>query len=559
MNMKKTMAAIAAASVAVSAMATTVNALDDGSVHYSLVKDVKYTKVAEGTLTLQTIVTGGTSGATEDVLNPIGDIVVTDNLPLANGYGKVLVNINGRYDNGESFNVNVTADNSASQYYYKDAIAVNGDGSGFTLDLEKVGGFRAAAVQRFVVTVSNITHTYQDWQRSTVNGTLTPGAGTFTAGTTGINITDVFTTAGGFSLASHPGTTMTQFSQRTLDVKTLHYPMPTSTNTTTAYLGTINGIDNAYTGTRGELMNWLTYCGYRNHYAVINDIIANYDDVTFKFNTAAADVILGVPDYQNPDGGPEGAFGVKGYGDFAAYRSDNNEAPESRDSRYGSDARMNHNLEGAYDDFGHWNHDYATDVYKNFNQHIYNLWGDDAAKDSNVFGYNPYSYVNNVGNLFSGSLQINRGFTMTLNDVNRFEYGVNSLSFNWDDVLTDANDGTRNTSLTVIQTMQLATSDLWFWDSLDIVFANTGADLAEEVDSDAGLEEGDEVLEDDGGEIIDDAIIDDVVIDDLPVEEPPVVIDAPVVANPQTGNSPIALAVIPVALAAAAIIAKKRG
>ena len=34
---------------------------------------------------------------------------------------------------------------------------------------------------------------------------------------------------------------------------------------------------------------------------------------------------------------------------------------------------------------------------------------------------------------------------------------------------------------------------------------------------------------------------------------------APVVTNPPTGNASVALAVIPVALAAAAIVAKKRG
>jgi hypothetical protein len=43
---------------------------------------------------------------------------------------------------------------------------------------------------------------------------------------------------------------------------------------------------------------------------------------------------------------------------------------------------------------------------------------------------------------------------------------------------------------------------------------------------------------------------------DLPMTPEPVAPVAPV-ANPETGNTPVALAVIPVALAAAAVVAKK--
>lgn len=58
---------------------------------------------------------------------------------------------------------------------------------------------------------------------------------------------------------------------------------------------------------------------------------------------------------------------------------------------------------------------------------------------------------------------------------------------------------------------------------------------------------------DDGDDIVDDGNDDDNGDDD---EGPAPVVDNPV-NNPQTGNSPIALAVIPVALAAAAVVAKK--
>jgi hypothetical protein len=59
-----------------------------------------------------------------------------------------------------------------------------------------------------------------------------------------------------------------------------------------------------------------------------------------------------------------------------------------------------------------------------------------------------------------------------------------------------------------------------------------------------GLEEDDVTLEE----------------EEVPVEEEEVVVEEPVAPapNPPTGNSAVALAVVPVALAAAAIVAKKR-
>ena len=72
------------------------------------------------------------------------------------------------------------------------------------------------------------------------------------------------------------------------------------------------------------------------------------------------------------------------------------------------------------------------------------------------------------------------------------------------------------------------------------------------------IEGEDENLPEDPAEIeepvedpVDDPVEDPV---DDPVEDPE---PAPVAANPGTGNAPVALAVIPVALAAAAVVAKK--
>lgn len=73
----------------------------------------------------------------------------------------------------------------------------------------------------------------------------------------------------------------------------------------------------------------------------------------------------------------------------------------------------------------------------------------------------------------------------------------------------------------------------------------------------AGEEAEEDVIVDDEEIVEDEEIADDEeIVEDEVVAEPEVV-ETPVANNPQTGNSPIALAVIPVALAAAAVVAKK--
>ncbi len=66
----------------------------------------------------------------------------------------------------------------------------------------------------------------------------------------------------------------------------------------------------------------------------------------------------------------------------------------------------------------------------------------------------------------------------------------------------------------------------------------------------AGVEAGDETLEEE-------VVTEEEVVEEEEVEEEVEVEETPEVSNPTTGNSPIALAVIPVALAAAAVVAKK--
>ncbi|MBQ9208120.1 MAG: hypothetical protein IKP75_09400 [Oscillospiraceae bacterium] len=95
-----------------------------------------------------------------------------------------------------------------------------------------------------------------------------------------------------------------------------------------------------------------------------------------------------------------------------------------------------------------------------------------------------------------------------------------------------------------------------------VVFSMAGASVMAEGLEDEGLELEDEVVE----EVEDIEDVEDVEEDVVEETEEPVVEEvveeaAPVevAPSPKTGNAPIALAVIPVALAAAAVVAKKRG
>jgi hypothetical protein len=233
---------------------------------------------------------------------------------------------------------------------------------------------------------------------------------------------------------------------------------------------------------------------YTNVMALLNDTIANYD-VTFVFQTAVQPVMDG-------DDGDRGA-----------------DHPG-----------------GAYDT------EKGDSTYMSFSQHLYGGYGNDPT--NNVpFGS---AYFNNGinYNLFTGGLIVNDYYSMQLADTTMFSYSVNTLSFSFND-LKDKAYANYNSWMDYVQSLRLATSTEWYWDNLSIQWAAPVADTAE---SGEGIESDDVTLEDD---VPADAGEEEVVV---PEEEVP----AAPAPNPATGNSAVALAVIPVALAAAAIVAKKR-
>ena len=200
-------------------------------------------------------------------------------------------------------------------------------------------------------------------------------------------------------------------------------------------------------------------------------------------------------------------------------------------------------------------YDYKTSDYDwhnpTFGQHLYtNLSDAYSLFDSNEYDqYGSYSSAWGI-NLFTGAVVVNSGLTMQLSDTDTFNWGSNTLSFDWFDI-TD--EGKITDAKTFLTSMLLYTPTDWYWDTLTVVVSD---DEDEAIDAGEGLDgEGDTIDDDEPAEDIVEEPTEEV------VEEPAETEAAPVetAPSPATGNAPVALAVIPVALAAAAVVAKKRG
>lgn len=201
-------------------------------------------------------------------------------------------------------------------------------------------------------------------------------------------------------------------------------------------------------------------------------------------------------------------------------------------------------------------YDYKTSDYDwhnpTFGQHLYtNLSDAYSLFDSNEYDqYGSYSSAWGI-NLFTGAVVVNSGLTMQLSDTDTFNWGSNTLSFDWFDI-TD--EGKITDAKTFLTSMLLYTPTDWYWDTLTVVVSD---DEDEAIDAGEGLDgEGDTI---DDEEPADEEIVEEPEVEET--EAPAETEAAPVetAPSPATGNAPVALAVIPVALAAAAVVAKKRG
>lgn len=570
MNMKKTIAAVAACAVAVSAMATTVSA-DANTLTYNLVKSVKtvnagtitmtatlnhYDVTAQGSNILNlfvevpqasigweadackfnntTITLSGRDNAASTAL--ASDLIYSNNIKSAN------------YFNGFDFDNSGSKDKS-TLYSYKQEDNAQAYRLGLVIPVG-TGVKKALPASNDVNLTITVTteHNLSTWQTiEAFNKTVTAAATTeawtgdtrFVVGevlapaTTKVYNTPAATLIPGYTAGAIRVVTpqFTAFAATT--DKVTKYPFRTTVNTSANLAGTpevINYLENTtdynYTTNTAGKIGINGDRAYANVKAVINDIIANYNDVTFTFNTATSYV------FPVANGG-SGAYTANSW-DTEAHQltgSDIWGTSYTREEKVAADGQ-----------------------FMNFSQHLYNLYGNE---NSTYVGYTTYDW--SASNLFAGALVINNNLSMSLSDTESFEYSKTGLSFNWADIT----DGAQvNTYVTYLSTMKLATSIDWYWDSLTITYDNTeiadagtGQGVEAEEEEIADEEIADEEIADE--EIADEEIADEEIEEEPAEEEAPVEEEAPA-ENPTTGNAPIALAVIPVALAAAAVVAKKR-
>ena len=323
---------------------------------------------------------------------------------------------------------------------------------------------------------------------------------------------------------------------------------------------------------------------YTRPLAVLNDAIANDQNVTFEFRSAqqhvATDVLVEVYDVCDNNGNY--VFTVEATDDGIAYANSkgytqyteqyfanvptnvgtgvgvakfvdrtncaNHNDPKKVETQFIKEYHalgakvVNTPVAWSYPvaDNGAWYNPY-------FSQHLYGESANDHFQDFQTDDFSNYGSHSTLWgvNLFNGALVINQNLTMQLNQTSVFKWDYDTLTFDWF-TLTDAGKITRANE--ILSTMLLYTPTDWFWDQLVVTVAAAEGDS---VEAGEGLDgEGDTLDDEDADEDLGD------IDEDLEPEPEPEPAPAP---NPGTGNAPVALAVIPVALAAAAVVAKKRG
>lgn len=343
--------------------------------------------------------------------------------------------------------------------------------------------------------------------------------------------------------------------------------------------------------------------------AVINDVISNNEDVTFTFTSSQywvdtrKTLEINYPQYVYYPATSTCNVTYKGLQGYNAHlkgiKCTVSGTPNAEGSKviidnpeYGMARATNPNNDKWW-----YSPYFAQHLYQNSafpTNHGYNAYGPIFADANDAYSvYGSYNYGNWNSNLFNGGLVINSNWTMQLSDTDAFEWGDSSITFFWNKIKNEYLSG--NAKVTnasqFIETMLLYTPVEWYWDKLDVA---VGAAIAEGVDSGAGQEDDGEAVEEEPEEVVEEVIeeepeeeVFEEYVEEEPeeeyveeepeeeeeeeieeeeepeeeeeeVEEEPAEEAPAAVESPKTGNAPIALAVIPVALAAAAVIAKKK-
>lgn len=522
MNMKKTIAAVAAGAMAVSAMATTLTASAVDSFGYSLVaKRELATGKSKFTLTSSV-----TNVDLDDLLDEIAaGTAVIDFVGGNSAYvvKEMTIQIIDESNNGNSMTYTYSTDKGELRWN------PNLTNTDFTF-VNELHGFQVTG--EGTVTIA-VTLNVEEKTAATYNtkGKVNDAIG---LGTIKINFDD---SDGDMGKTTPTIVTVHEEAAK----KTYEIPLETGPSDNVNIFWFLQ--NNSCRATDKK---------YTNVVPVINDAIENNESITFTFKTATKKIqYIIVPD----------SFAQNGRTVLYDQRADAID-PACFDTLYNSyqDAIKNAGGNAArvvaiYTQDA----DKGEDTYMAFGEHLYNgtyefyedgLGWAGFGRGEDYYGYNEWTSLN----LFGGALVVNENLTMSLSDVDYFDWKNTSLSFDWDAI--EDNAYTSNDYAKFVHTMKLATSIRWYWDYLQIEVVEGTADDAS---SSAGVTGDDETLDDDGDDDGDITLDDDG--DDDDGEEPagddekeePA--SAP---NPTTGNAPVALAVIPVALAAAAIVAKKR-
>lgn len=609
MNMKKTIAAIAAGAVAVSAMATTVSALESGSLTYNLVNTLE--DQSNGKLTIKaTFQNVKLVSGQEVVINPKG-MGWTDKVVVSGQYidtNKAIAPMTFTRDIWSEGYSSQTEDMIKWDGIHIPVKAVN-DGSpalmgGVATDAtpdtpavvtDKSANITAAVADIKVQTAAfagmaggtyTIKYDTDKWVILDAEGFST-GKEILVNGATGeadgetltVKYTPGAPATDGAQMANITVTvTMKAIDEKDWETinKALKHPEHADG------IGiSLNGVWGDATGSgftaptkhRAPLMTYYTdnlnvieYLekahvngddkGYANVGAVINDAIENYETVTFTFNTASANVAWGVASI--------GTDGAKKFNPTFVWTTNDGKQKSRTDvaAEFGQLINKTDKWGEPYQDWKYDRDDYiimgyypdndweGVDTYKAFGDHTYDWFY--SPEGTGMVGMDWAGQ-----DLFAGALIVNEKQTMSLGNTEYFDWNKTSISFDWDAIMDGA--ATTNNYATYVHSLKLATSQYWFWDSMNLVLT---AGESDDVSADAGAEVDDSTLDDEDGEdIAIDEEDEDPVVDGEDEEPAPVVDEepAPVVTNPPTGNASVALAVIPVALAAAAIVAKKRG
>lgn len=459
MNMKKTIAAVAACAVAVSAMATTVSA-DTNTLHYNLVNTV-YKATGSATITA-TISKLDTTAATSVVLQAP---TFTNLTGASLGYGGTTYTITGyNLDDttgakSDAFSFVVTSKSATWSLNASNWVDDNGK---ITIPVTKSASTGIVQGNTYITVTAVVSHADTGWTDN-ANKDLLAGGFTVDAG------------AGAVAMA----TTLTAYSSASSAIDA-QYPMKTSSNTTSAdssatanptVWGTVYADGNNILGNVSNIIAYLQDDQYNlrengksyvNVAAVLNDVIANFDDVTFTFNTAAKGV----------------------------------------------------NSDGKYDDNG-------DKKYTAFGQHLYNLYGDEAS--SYVYagydwtGYNLFSGALVINGSLSMSLNNTEVFDYAATSLS-FNWEDVTGGANVNTYVTYL----QKMQLATSSTWYWDSMDVVYGNTeSDDVNSGEGTDAEEDVIADD--EASDEEVVDDAEEPADDEVVDDEEpADEAPVDEAPV-------------------------------------